>query len=339
MQEFRTTVKSWPTITDSIPDQLLRAGSETAIPLWKYFADPDGDELAYSATSGDSNSVRVSVRDSTLTIKAAEDISATATITASAADSLARATQTFRTRVTRPPTVADSIPDHTLRADRSATIHLGEYFADPDSDALVYSATSEEPRVVGVSIRDSTLTIIAGHIPAATVITVSAADEHGPATQDFETVVRPPPAVWREDFDSTLTGWDVDKRVNGSSAKVEDGSLRIDLSSPSAYVVVTKDTAVVDIADDWTITVSTGVRDTLFCTSFAAMTGDTITRGWMFDIYWNFQRWGMAYSHVEEGDYWDWWQPDTIGGMSLPKIGGFGTFSIYVGGRYDHTGR
>ena len=325
MQEFRATVKTLPIVSDSIRDHIVRAGSETAIPLWEFFADPDGDVLMYSATSSEPKSVEVSVKDSTLTILAAEHISATATITASAADTLGRASQTFDVTVTRPATIADSIPDRILRADSSAAIHLGEHFADPDSEELVYSAISRGPRIVEVSVEDGTLTMDASHIPAAATIAVSAADNLGKVTQTFEVAVTPPPAVWREDFDSTLAGWELIRQRGESSFEAVEGAMEINLLSRPAKAIANSD-SVVDIEDEWTVTVSAAANDGELCSSFAALTGDTITLGWRFDIAWGSPpQWGVWVSRWRE-DTWTLIRSGAL--LSLPELGDYVTASI-----------
>ena len=299
MQEFGATVKTVPAVSDRIPDQAMRAGSETMVLLWQYFEDPDGDSLVYEATATTSDTgLEVSVEDSTLTI-AAGGGSAMATVRVTVSDGLGEASQTFEVAVTMPPAITDTIPGLVLRADSSTTIQVGSFFTDPDTDELAYSASSRWPGVARVSIRDSTLVIRAGHLPAGTPVEVSAADEMGEVTQTFEVSVKPPPAVWREDFDSLPTEWELVHRRGESSIEAEDGALAIGLLSRPAFAIVNSD-SVVGIEDGWTVSVGATAEDSELCSSFAAMTGDTITHGWRLDVSWRLHQWGAWISRKKD---------------------------------------
>ena len=100
-QTARVTVSrsnSAPQRVGSIPAQSLAPGSTGRIDASRYFRDPDGDALTYTATSSSSSVVRASISGSTVTITAVSSGSATITVTARDPGGLS-ATQTARVTV------------------------------------------------------------------------------------------------------------------------------------------------------------------------------------------------------------------------------------------------
>ncbi len=61
-------VNDAPVAVGTIPDQVLRLGTEATLDLTPYFTDPDGDLLRYEAISADEGVVRVQVADSLVTM-------------------------------------------------------------------------------------------------------------------------------------------------------------------------------------------------------------------------------------------------------------------------------
>lgn len=79
-----------------------------------------------------------------------------------------------------PVKTSDIEPVTLVGTGESATIKLGQYFSDPDGDALTYKVTSSDKSVVKAAVADGNLTITAVAVGAATV-TVSASDPTGDA--------------------------------------------------------------------------------------------------------------------------------------------------------------
>ena len=182
-----------PRRVGSIPAQTVEVGGRATVNVARYFSDPDGDALTYSATSSNASVARASVSGSTVTIAGASVGTATVTVTARDPDGLT-ATQTARVTVPQPnraPRPVGTIASQTITAGGSTTVNASAYFSDPDGDALTYSATSSNASVARASVSGSTLTIAAASAGSATV-TLTARDPDGlSAAQQFSVTVRP----------------------------------------------------------------------------------------------------------------------------------------------------
>ena len=88
------------------------------------------------------------------------------------------------------PSIANTIPDHTLTIRTDSTIDISGYFTDPDDDILSFGAVSRDPTIIQASVEGSLLTMTAGHAPADTEIEVWASDpDSAQATQSFKVTV------------------------------------------------------------------------------------------------------------------------------------------------------
>ena len=193
-QQARVTVSQAnraPRAVGAIPPQTIGVGGRATVNASQYFTDPDSDALTYSATSSNSGVARASVSGSTVTITGAGAGSATITVTAQDPEGLT-ATQQARVTVSqgnRAPQPVGTIPPQTINAGGTTTVNASQYFSDPDSDALTYSATSSNSSVARVSVSGSTVTITGASAGSAT-ITVTARDPGGlSATQRFSVSV------------------------------------------------------------------------------------------------------------------------------------------------------
>ena len=74
------------------------------------------------------------------------------------------------------PSIANTIPDHTLTIRTDSTIDISGYFTDSDGDTLSYGAVSRDPGIVQVVVKGSLLTMTAGDTPTASEIEVWASD-------------------------------------------------------------------------------------------------------------------------------------------------------------------
>ena len=192
-QQLAVTVPNRPpSRVGSVPAQTVEVGRSATVNVSPYFSDPDGDALAYSATSSNTNVARASVSGSTVTIAAASAGSTTITVTASDPEGLTATQQLSVTVSNRPPRRVGSIPGQTVDLGQSTTVDLSPYFSDPDRDPLEYSATSQDSNVARASVSGSTVTITAAGA-GSTTVTVTARDPEGlSATQQFAVTVLQP---------------------------------------------------------------------------------------------------------------------------------------------------
>ena len=187
-----------PQPTGSIPAQTLTVGGgATSVSVERYFTDPDGDALTYSAGSDGTGVVRASAAGSTVVLTPVAAGTATVTVTARDPDG-ASATQSIAVTVeedggtNRPPRPTGSIPGQTLTVGGVAvSVDVTRYFTDPDGDALEYSASSTGSGIVTAAVSASVVTLAPVAAGAATV-TVSARDPAGAsAAQSIAVTVRP----------------------------------------------------------------------------------------------------------------------------------------------------
>ena len=188
VQSFPVTVPNRaPVVGDEIPPQTLNKRETASLDLSPHFGDPDGDALAYVAETTDGDVVTAEVTGATLVMKAGTDGDATLTVTATDPGGLS-ASQSFPvTVVNRPPAVTTPIPEQTIALGTPGTVDLSLHFADPDGDALVYTAVSSD-RVVRVSVRESTLTLRA-RAKGSAEVTVTATDPDDLTAEQTFTVV------------------------------------------------------------------------------------------------------------------------------------------------------
>ena len=142
-----------PETVGSIPDQMVPAGQTVTIDASAYFSDPDGDWLSYAATTTDAAIASPSMSGSILTIEGVWP--GTATVTVSAKDPIATATQNISVNV-------------NMGADRDALVALyeatrGDFFWTLDTNWLTDQplgswhgvTTDSDGRVVELSLPDN----------------------------------------------------------------------------------------------------------------------------------------------------------------------------------------
>ena len=208
-QTFSVTVPNRaPVAVGSIDDAETHVGESFEVSLSGHFDDPDGDALAYAATSTDSSIASVSVSGATLRVAGVSQGAAIVTVTASDPGGLS-ATQTFSVTVpNRGPEAVGSIDDAETHVGESFETALAGYFGDPDGDALTYAATSTDSSIASVSVSGATLRV-AGVGQGDATVTVTASDPGGlSATQTFSVTVpnRSPEAVGQIDDAETFVG-------------------------------------------------------------------------------------------------------------------------------------
>ena len=180
-QTISVTVKQQnraPTTVGTISDQTLKvSGTDATIEVSSYFSDPDGDTLTYTATSSDTAVATVSVASATVTISAVAVGTATISVTATDPDS-ETAEQTISVTVkqkNRAPVAKGTMSNYTLPANLAVFGDIGQFFSDPDGDALTYTASSSDTGVATASTSGATLNMTTKAAGTAT-ITVTATD-------------------------------------------------------------------------------------------------------------------------------------------------------------------
>ena len=197
-QVFAVTVPNRaPEAVDTIADRTVEVDSAVVVDVAAYFADPDGDPLAYSAASSDSTRAAAGLSGSVLTVTGVASGGATVTVTAADPGGLS-AEQIFGVAVpNRPPVVSSPVGDREVHVADTVVVDLAGHFADPDGDSLEYGATSSDTARAAVSLSGGRAAI-SGVAVGSTTVTVWAKDTAGlAAEQSFGVTVpnRPPVPV------------------------------------------------------------------------------------------------------------------------------------------------
>ena len=176
-----------PMACGAMPQVTVNAG-ETAI-VTACFNDPNGDMLNYSVASSNTSTATVSVAGATITVSGVAPGDASVTVTATDVGGL-QGQQSFSVMVpNRAPRAQGTIPARTVAVGQNATVNLSLYFAEPDGEALRYSAMAADPTVATTSVSGSVLTV-AAIAKGTTDVVVIATDPGGlTATQGFQVIV------------------------------------------------------------------------------------------------------------------------------------------------------
>ena len=191
-----------PALLGELPPTRMHTGdSPVKLVLSEYFADPDGQQLTYRATSSDTTVASVAVTADTLVVVGGSQGEATVTVTATDPGGLSATAQMTVMVQNRPPVVAKELPSAHIQPGRPPVrLVLSEYFFDPDGQPLTYGATSSDTTVASVAILADTLLVTGGSEGMATV-SVTATDPGGlSATARMRVTVSPnrPPVVIKE---------------------------------------------------------------------------------------------------------------------------------------------
>ena len=152
----------------------LRASART-INVSGAFSDPDGDSLSYTAVSSDTSKATVSASGTNVTVSSLAVGKSTITVTAS--DGAAVATQVFTVTVipNRSPSLRSAMGSVSLRVPSGYVGHLHNNFSEPDGDPLTYSVSDSNPGKIQFSLSGSKLTIF-GKRMGSTTLTVTVSD-------------------------------------------------------------------------------------------------------------------------------------------------------------------
>ena len=208
-QSFEVTVPNRaPTGVGSLTDETLALGDEIAVAAWKVFEDPDGDALAYTASSSAEGVVTVRVRDSTVVVAAVGRGLSEVRVRATDPAGL-WAEQVFTVTVrNRAPVAVGEIEPRTVAVGERWTLALAGYFQDGDNDALTYTAVTSDAGVAAASVNAGELAVT-GVAKGRIGVSVTANDGHGgTAEQAFVVTVpnRAPAAVGGIGARSVTTG-------------------------------------------------------------------------------------------------------------------------------------
>lgn len=179
-----------PTPLDTIPSRTLFAGNTLEFDLARYFTDPDGDALTFTAASANVGVASVESVGSILTITGGAPGSTRVTVTV--ADPAGMSIQQFFavTVPNREPGATGTIPGQSMVSGETATIDAAPFFYDPDGQTLSYAAASSNRGVATAAVADATVTLTGVAVGTAS-ITVTATDPGGlTARQRFSVTVR-----------------------------------------------------------------------------------------------------------------------------------------------------
>ena len=178
-QNFAVTVPNRaPVVADTIADGEVHVDDTLVVDAAAYFADPDGDDLEYAATSSDTTRATVAVSEGMLGVTGTGVGTTTVTVTVRDPGGL-EAGQSFAVTVpNRAPEAVGTIGDLELEVDSMFALDVAPHFADPDRDSLAYAATPSDTNGVAVVLSGSTL-MLTGVAKGNVAIAVTARDPWG----------------------------------------------------------------------------------------------------------------------------------------------------------------
>ncbi|WP_425154456.1 Ig-like domain-containing protein [Candidatus Palauibacter sp.] len=180
-QSFEVAVPNRPpAATGELPPQTLLPGETVTVDVSTAFSDPDGDSLAFEATSSNLGVLGVSLADRVGEVTLEGVARGTATVSGTARDpDGADAGQRFEVTVrNRNPVVVSDLPPRTLLPGQTVTVDVAGVFRDPDGDPLTFEASSSDTEVAAVSAIASEVTV-RGVSKGTATVTVTARDDHG----------------------------------------------------------------------------------------------------------------------------------------------------------------
>lgn len=182
-QSYAATVMNRPPVATAVPEEQIQTVGDTVsgIDVSTWFTDPDGDSLAYAASSADTAVATAQVDGSLMNLVARSQGRTTVTVTATDPGDLSIALE-IPLKVlapNRPPEITD--PVGTVRlvvGEELSGMYIPEFFTDPDGDSLTYAASSADTAVATAEIDGLFMTLFA-RSQGTTTITVTATDPGG----------------------------------------------------------------------------------------------------------------------------------------------------------------
>ena len=174
-----------PTLTTQPPDRFWVKNKAQPVQGWRYFEDPDGDDLTYSGASSNSTvATIVQLSDTYFEAEAKSDGSATITITARDPGGLTGEASYLFTVGNNAPRVTARAPPLGISPGQIDTLLLNQHFGDTDGgDELSLSTSSSNTGVAAASTEFSSLhgsyTRIQGVAEGQATVTMTATDLGG----------------------------------------------------------------------------------------------------------------------------------------------------------------
>ena len=210
-QTMAVTVKDEPpAAVGALADQTLTVGDTHDVDFGDAFS---GTNLAFSVTSSDPSRATAMLSGTTVTLAGVAAGDTTVTVTAE--NSEGSVVQTLAVTVKdRPPVAVGTLDDVTLMVGDVLGFGVSDAFG---GSALEYSVTSSAPEMATATIADAVVSLTA-LAAGETIVTVTAENTEGSATQTFTVVVEDVhPATVETLSDATLTVGDtMDVEVAGA---------------------------------------------------------------------------------------------------------------------------
>ena len=178
-QSFLVTVPNRaPVARDTIPSLALFAGESDTLDATAFFADPDGDSLAFRASTAEPAVATAAIEGSLVVVAGVGRGETMVTVTATDPDSLSSSQAFGATVPNSPPVPVEDVPPQELEQGRTIILDALLYFTDADGDPLVYTASTTDPGVAEVSVADNAV-LIEGTGVGSAGLTVTARDPEG----------------------------------------------------------------------------------------------------------------------------------------------------------------
>lgn len=176
-----------PILSGTLDNQTVTAGEPIDVSIEGVFTDPDGDELTYTAESGDDNVATLELSGLDLTINGVN--AGTTIFSITATDGEFNVVGEFDVIVETVPVAIDSIPNQSLAiGGENLSLNVSDYFFDQDGDVLSYTIESSG-NAATVSLTDADVDM-SPFTRGSTSVTVTASDPKGrSATQTFSIAV------------------------------------------------------------------------------------------------------------------------------------------------------
>ena len=179
-----------PEPVGTFANQEVAQDATGSVNVAEYFRDPDGDPLAFSATSSDPGVAASTVAGSVVTIRAVSRGTATVTVTATDPGGLSASQRFDATVPNEGPQVVGAIADQRIEVGDSLAIGVVAHFIDPEGDPLAFSAASSDTLVARAEV-DGDSVRLAALAQGMTTVTVAARDPAGVAAAQSFTVTVP----------------------------------------------------------------------------------------------------------------------------------------------------